>query len=262
MRLGLANHCTMLNQNRAIFYLRRFLQEDLQLTALDGILIDVIIKMCNLILKNNYFYYDNNYCHRIKGGAMKSSLTLSLAIIYMKYWEKDLVEYQQPENRFVPFQISEFVFYRLTSPTQAIIRPKSPDVVEESETVCLDPVTSMIRSVRRSENRRRRVTEVFRPAAAAAESHLKIFRRRRRLLKENVQSAAAAERLFKDFHRQRRGQPQPNLSTKSFSLNQDPLSSSSNFHFIFNQKCTVQSKSKVQFCLTIIEKTSDSACFS
>ncbi|CAF1511055.1 unnamed protein product, partial [Didymodactylos carnosus] len=52
---------TMLNQNRAIFYLRRFLQGDLQLTTLDGIPIDVIIKMCNLVLKNNYFYYDNNY---------------------------------------------------------------------------------------------------------------------------------------------------------------------------------------------------------
>ncbi|CAF4481894.1 unnamed protein product, partial [Didymodactylos carnosus] len=32
---------TMLNQNRAIFYLRRFLQGDLQLTALDGIPVDV-----------------------------------------------------------------------------------------------------------------------------------------------------------------------------------------------------------------------------
>ncbi|CAF1490078.1 unnamed protein product [Didymodactylos carnosus] len=76
---------TMLNHNLAIFYLRRFLQEGLQLTALDGIPIDVIIKICNLVLKNNYFYYDNNYYHQIKGGAMGSSLTLSLANIYMKY---------------------------------------------------------------------------------------------------------------------------------------------------------------------------------
>ncbi|CAF1592032.1 unnamed protein product, partial [Didymodactylos carnosus] len=29
---------------------------------------------------------------------MGSSLTLSLANIYMKYWEKDLVEYQQSQN--------------------------------------------------------------------------------------------------------------------------------------------------------------------
>ncbi|CAF4334013.1 unnamed protein product, partial [Didymodactylos carnosus] len=80
---------TMLNQSRTIFYLRRFLQGD-QLTALDGLI--------NLVLKNNYFYYDNNYYHQIKGGAMGSSLTLSLANIYMKYWEKDLVEYQQSQN--------------------------------------------------------------------------------------------------------------------------------------------------------------------
>jgi hypothetical protein len=47
-----------------------------------------------LVFDTNYFLYDNKYYRQIKGGAMGSPFTMTLANIYMLEWEQPLIELQ------------------------------------------------------------------------------------------------------------------------------------------------------------------------
>jgi hypothetical protein len=44
------------------------------------------------IMQNNYFSYDNQYYHQIRGGAMGSPLTLTIANCYMFFFERNIVK--------------------------------------------------------------------------------------------------------------------------------------------------------------------------
>jgi len=46
----------------------------------------------------NVFFYENKYYHQIKGGAMGSPFTLTLANIFMWDWEQKLVQHQRDSN--------------------------------------------------------------------------------------------------------------------------------------------------------------------
>ena len=53
------------------------------------------MRMARLVLDTNYFAYKDKYYLQIRGGAMGSAFTMTLANIYTLEWEQPLVEHQQ-----------------------------------------------------------------------------------------------------------------------------------------------------------------------
>ncbi|CAF5107482.1 unnamed protein product, partial [Rotaria magnacalcarata] len=49
--------------------------------------IDTITRLARLVLDTNCFVYDNKYYQQIRGGAMGSPFTMTLANVYMWEWE-------------------------------------------------------------------------------------------------------------------------------------------------------------------------------
>jgi hypothetical protein len=80
---------TMLPQEESLEILTKFLLEH-GYRKVKGIPIDAIRKLARLVLTENAFVYSDKYYKQIIGGAMGSPFTLTLANIYMWYWEKDL----------------------------------------------------------------------------------------------------------------------------------------------------------------------------
>ncbi|CAF2040575.1 unnamed protein product, partial [Rotaria magnacalcarata] len=65
-----------------------------------GISIDTIKKLASIILKDNVFAYGKKIYKQTAGGAMGSSLTLTLANIFMSKWQKNIVEEQTKTGEF------------------------------------------------------------------------------------------------------------------------------------------------------------------
>ncbi|CAF4590073.1 unnamed protein product, partial [Rotaria magnacalcarata] len=63
-----------------------------------GMTIDTITRLARLVLDTNCFVYDNKYYQQIRGGAMGSPFTMTLANVYMWEWEQTLLEYQRSHN--------------------------------------------------------------------------------------------------------------------------------------------------------------------
>ena len=54
--------------------------------------------MGRLVLDTNCFVFEGQYYRQIRGGAMGSPFTLTLANIYMLKWDQLLVEHQRSHN--------------------------------------------------------------------------------------------------------------------------------------------------------------------
>ncbi|CAF0911704.1 unnamed protein product [Rotaria sordida] len=88
---------TMLPQEEAIAILKQFLLE-FGHRHVKNMSIDAIQSLARIVLSENVFTYNNKYFRQIKGGAMGSPFTLTLANIFMWYWEKKLVNKQKESN--------------------------------------------------------------------------------------------------------------------------------------------------------------------
>jgi hypothetical protein len=85
---------TMIPRNGALQALGRFLVQNLTKGKIGNISVDTILKLARLVLDTNYFAYDNKYYRQIKGGAMGSPFTMTLANVYMLEWEQPLIKSQ------------------------------------------------------------------------------------------------------------------------------------------------------------------------
>ena len=85
---------TMIPRNGALDALGRFLVKNSIKGKISSLSIDTILKLARLVLDTNYFVYDNKYYRQIKGGAMGSPFTMTLANVYMLEWEQSLIELQ------------------------------------------------------------------------------------------------------------------------------------------------------------------------
>ncbi len=92
------NLYTMIPRDETINRLGRFLSKHLTNGRIGNISIDTILRLTRLILNNHCFAYNGKYYRQIKGGAMGSAFTQTLANIYMFEWEKPLVDQQQQLN--------------------------------------------------------------------------------------------------------------------------------------------------------------------
>ena len=88
---------TMIPQEEAIAILRRFLVH-FGYTQVKGMTLDAIESLARIVLTENVFIYENKYYRQIKGGAMGSAFTLTLANIFMWEWEQHIAEKQRNSN--------------------------------------------------------------------------------------------------------------------------------------------------------------------
>ncbi|CAF2061701.1 unnamed protein product [Rotaria magnacalcarata] len=93
------NLYTMLPQEETLDILMTFLHAH-GYRKVKGISIDTIKKLASIILKDNVFAYGKKIYKQTTGGAMGSSLTLTLANIFMSAWQKKIVEEQTKTGEF------------------------------------------------------------------------------------------------------------------------------------------------------------------
>lgn len=89
---------TMIPRNGSLEALGRFLVRHSTKGKIGSLSVDTILRLARLVLDTNYFVYDNKYYRQIKGGAMGSPFTMTLANVYMLEWEQPLVELQLSQN--------------------------------------------------------------------------------------------------------------------------------------------------------------------
>jgi hypothetical protein len=85
---------TMIPRNGALEALGRFLVQTSIKGKIGNLSVDTMLKLARLVLDTNYFVYDNKYYRQIKGGAMGSPFTMTVANVYMLEWEQPLIELQ------------------------------------------------------------------------------------------------------------------------------------------------------------------------
>jgi hypothetical protein len=81
---------TMIPQVEGVLTLKKML-DHLKLKQINNLKVEAIIRLARFVMQNNYFEYDGQYYHQIKGGAMGSPLTLTIANCYMFFYERDIV---------------------------------------------------------------------------------------------------------------------------------------------------------------------------
>jgi hypothetical protein len=59
---------------------------------------DTSQRMARLVTHTNWFAFKNKYYQQIRGGAMGSALTMTLANICMFEWERSLLDHQQSQH--------------------------------------------------------------------------------------------------------------------------------------------------------------------
>ncbi|CAF1423707.1 unnamed protein product [Rotaria sordida] len=81
----------MVPQIEGVLSLKKML-DHLKLKQIGGLKTETIIRLSQFVMQNNYFSYDGQYYHQIRGGAMGSPLTLTIANCYMFFYERDIVK--------------------------------------------------------------------------------------------------------------------------------------------------------------------------
>ncbi|CAF1350020.1 unnamed protein product, partial [Didymodactylos carnosus] len=82
---------TMIPQDGAVDALRKLFSH-LKLTNVSGLSIETILELTRFVLENNYFVLDGLYYRQIRGGAMGSPLTLTIANVYMFFYERPIAK--------------------------------------------------------------------------------------------------------------------------------------------------------------------------
>ena len=84
--------CTMIPQEGGIRALKRLIEAS-GLKQIDGVGKGIILALARFVMTNNYFYLDGSYYKQIRGGAMGSPLTLTLANAYMYFVEQPIAKW-------------------------------------------------------------------------------------------------------------------------------------------------------------------------
>ena len=85
---------TMIPRNGALEALGRFVMQNATKGKIGNLSVDTILQLSRLVLDTNCFVYESKYYRQIKGGAMGSPFTMTLANVYMLEWERSLIESQ------------------------------------------------------------------------------------------------------------------------------------------------------------------------
>ena len=111
---------TMVPQVEGVLSLKKML-DHLKLKHLGGLKIETISRLSRFVMQNNYFSYNGQYYHQIKGGAMGSPLTLTVANCYMYFYEQQIVK--QIKNSFgLYFRYIDDIFIEINWPPRHLVK--------------------------------------------------------------------------------------------------------------------------------------------
>lgn len=96
--IDVADLYTMIPREGALLRLKEFLCEHATNGRIHDMTIDILMKMAHLVLDTNCFLFEDKYYQQIRGGAMGSAFTMTLANVYMLKWEQLLIEHQKTHN--------------------------------------------------------------------------------------------------------------------------------------------------------------------
>lgn len=82
---------TMIPQVEGVLSLKKML-DYFHLKQVDSLKVETIIRLSRFVMMNNYFSYDGQFYHQIRGGAMGSPLTLTIANCYMFFFERNIAK--------------------------------------------------------------------------------------------------------------------------------------------------------------------------
>ncbi|CAF4148735.1 unnamed protein product, partial [Rotaria sordida] len=88
--VDVADLYTMSPQVEGVLTLKKML-DFLHIKQIKELKVEAIIRLARFVMQNNYFKYNGQYYHQIRGGAMGSPLTLTIANCYMFFYERDIV---------------------------------------------------------------------------------------------------------------------------------------------------------------------------
>ncbi|CAF5154366.1 unnamed protein product, partial [Rotaria sp. Silwood1] len=88
---------TMISQTEGIMSIKKLL-DYFKIKKIGNIKAEAIIRLCRFVIQNNYFSYNGKYFHQVRGGAMGSPLTLTIANCYMYFYERDIVKQVNNSN--------------------------------------------------------------------------------------------------------------------------------------------------------------------
>jgi hypothetical protein len=80
---------TMIPQEGGVTAIKRLIEAS-GLKQIDGIKKEICLALTRFVITNNYFYFDGLYYKQIRGGAMGSPLTLTIANAYMFFVERPI----------------------------------------------------------------------------------------------------------------------------------------------------------------------------
>ncbi|CAF4979401.1 unnamed protein product [Rotaria sp. Silwood1] len=111
---------TMVPQIEGVLSLKKML-DYLKLKKLGGLKIETIIRLSRFVMKNNYFSYNGQYYHQIRGGAMGSPLTLTIANCYMFFFERKIVRQIHNSNGLY-FRYIDDIFITINWPYRHLLK--------------------------------------------------------------------------------------------------------------------------------------------
>ena len=88
----------MIRREGALMILEEFLCKYAQNDLIHGMKIDTLMNMTHSLLDTNFFAFEDKYYQQIRGGAMGSPFTMTLANVYMLKWEQPLIAHQKHHN--------------------------------------------------------------------------------------------------------------------------------------------------------------------
>ena len=88
--IDVADLYTMVPQVEGVLSLKKML-DTLKLKHIGGLKVETVIRLSRFVMQNNYFTYNGQYYHQIRGGAMGSPLTLTMANCYMFFYEQRIM---------------------------------------------------------------------------------------------------------------------------------------------------------------------------
>ncbi|CAF1044442.1 unnamed protein product [Rotaria sp. Silwood1] len=118
--MDVLNFYTMIPQTDGIFSIKKML-DPLHIKQINGLKIETIIRSCRFVVHNNYFSYNGKYYHQVRGGAMGSPLTLTIANCYMFFFEQDIVKQINNSGGLYVLDIDD-IFITINWPTQHLFK--------------------------------------------------------------------------------------------------------------------------------------------
>ncbi|CAF1260607.1 unnamed protein product [Rotaria sordida] len=118
--VDVADLYTMVPQTEGVLSLKKML-DHLKLKQVGGLKIETIIRLSRFVIQNNYFSFNGQFYHQVRGGAMGSPLTLTVANCYMFFYERQIVK-QISNSSGLYFRYIDDIFLAINWPARHLFK--------------------------------------------------------------------------------------------------------------------------------------------